>query len=349
MLENGSGSPLPTVTVVVPMFKGEEFLGQALDSIASQSYPHLDVVCVDDGSPDNCEDIVADYAGSDSRFRLVSQENRGLSESRNRGVAEATGDFVLFVDQDDAIHPETIETLVHLALTRDTDVIVFNYREVPHDTDFGKLDMGQHRRSGDQPPSVVSGKARLLSGFQEDWWEPRSQLLFLRKKFLNDTGLSFYPGILHEDNLFTYQVLLRTERLIELPEVFSFVRQTVGSMTRAKTTWNHVYSLLITLGEAHRECRERSRRQSLRHRIAMRYVLHNVLNQAVDAYKKTDESNREILEKKLSGVTDPFHRLAVRRFRRSSHSRFGWIVKGMRHWWWKGIRRMSLALARSGH
>ena len=336
----------PLVSVVVPMFRGEEFLQQALDSIAAQTYADLDVVCVDDGSPDNCGAIVVRYSMSDPRFRLVSQENRGLSQSRNRGVEESRGDYVLFVDQDDAIHPQAINTLVHLALTHDIDAIVFDYREVQHDTNFANLDMDQHRYSGNQPLAMVPGTTRLLRGFREDWWEPRSQLLFLKKKFLKDNALSFCPGILHEDNLFTYQVLLRAEKLAELPDVFSFVRQTVGSMTRAQITWNHVYSLLITLGEAHRECRKYSRGQSVQHRIAMRYVLHNVLNQAVDAYKKTDESNRDILEKKLSGVTDPFHRLAVRRFRRSSHSRFGWIVKGVRHWWWKGIRRVNLGLGR---
>ena len=330
--------PTPVVSVVVPMFKGEEFLGQALDSISAQTYSQLDVVCVDDGSPDDCSVVVATYAAKDTRFRLVSQDNRGLSESRNRGVAEATGDYVLFVDQDDAVHPEAIQMLVRLALTYDSDAIVFDYAEVPHNTDFGSLDMGRQRPLGDRNLSVVSGRTRLLSGFREDWWEPRSQLLFLTRRFLDESGVRFYPGILHEDNLFTYQLLLRAERLIELPEAFAFVRQTVGSMTRAPKTWNHVYSLLVTLGEAHRASQEHSSYQPLRYRIAMRYVMHNLLNQAVDTYKKTDDLDREILEKKLRGVDDSFFRLARRRFRKSSHPRFGWVVKGVRHWAWKFLR-----------
>ena len=334
---NTHPTAMPLVSIVVPMYRGERYLREALDSIRAQTYELLDIICIDDGSPDDCWRIVSEYRKRDTRFRLIRQDNQGLSESRNRGVAEAAGEFVLFVDQDDGIRPDTVNTLVSLATKENLDAVVFGYIEGPQDTVLGDL-IWPEDPAESLDFLVTPGLERLVEGFLGDWWEPRSQLLFLRKEFMSSHDLRFFPGILHEDNLFTLTVLLRVARLVALDTRLSFVRQTSGSMTRASTTWHHVWSLIVTLGEGIDQYRRVRSSLSLRERFATKYVLHNVLNQAVDAAKRIPDSERDVLGESLNELRGYSARVARNRFWLSSNPLFGWITKGIRHWSWKFLR-----------
>ena len=105
--------PEPVVSVIIPCYKLAHYLPQALDSVVAQTYPHLDVVIVDDGSPDDVAQAVAPYL-ADNRFRLVRQENAGVAAARNRGVAESHGSYLQFLDADDWLHPEKIARQVDI-------------------------------------------------------------------------------------------------------------------------------------------------------------------------------------------------------------------------------------------
>ena len=129
---------MPTISVIVPVYKVEPYLRRCVDSILAQTYTDFELILVDDGSPDNCGAICDEYAEKDSRVRVIHQENRGVSAARNLGVREALGKYIAFVDSDDAIHPQMYELLVpvldntdypfvHCAFHRshDEDVCVF--------------------------------------------------------------------------------------------------------------------------------------------------------------------------------------------------------------------------------
>ncbi len=102
----------PTVSIVVPIYNVEEFLRSCLDSVKLQSYTTLEVILVDDGSPDSSADIAAEYADRDTRFKLYHFENGGLGAARNRGANLATGEYLLFLDSDDILPSHAIETMV---------------------------------------------------------------------------------------------------------------------------------------------------------------------------------------------------------------------------------------------
>ena len=101
------------VSVIVPVYNVSPYLREALDSVINQTYNELEIIIVDDGSTDGSCAICEEYAASDTRIKLIHQENRGLSGARNTGLECATGDFVAFVDSDDSISPAFIETLVN--------------------------------------------------------------------------------------------------------------------------------------------------------------------------------------------------------------------------------------------
>jgi CDP-glycerol glycerophosphotransferase len=125
----------PTVSVVVPVYKVEAYLPACLDSILAQSYERLEVICVDDGSPDNSIDVLRAYAAKDDRIRIVRQDNSGLGAARNNGVAKSTGDMLFFVDSDDTIPPWAVEHLLTSLMRSGSD---FAVGSVMRDTSTGR-------------------------------------------------------------------------------------------------------------------------------------------------------------------------------------------------------------------
>ena len=99
------------ISIIVPVYNVEKYLRYCIDSIINQSYQNLEIILVDDGSPDNCPMICDEYQKKDKRIKVIHKNNGGLSDARNAGLKLVTGDYVMFVDSDDTIHPRTIEIL----------------------------------------------------------------------------------------------------------------------------------------------------------------------------------------------------------------------------------------------
>lgn len=101
----------PLISVIIPVYKVERYLHECVDSVLSQNYRNLEIILINDGSPDSCGDICDQYAEADNRIKVIHKENGGLSDSRNAGLDICTGDYVAFVDSDDSVLPGFIETL----------------------------------------------------------------------------------------------------------------------------------------------------------------------------------------------------------------------------------------------
>lgn len=112
------------LSVIIPVYKVENYLRECVDSVLAQTYTTLEVILVDDGSPDSCPDICDDYARRDARVKVIHQPNRGLSAARNAGIEAAQGDFIAFVDSDDYISPTYFEAAMELfAEVPDLDMV----------------------------------------------------------------------------------------------------------------------------------------------------------------------------------------------------------------------------------
>lgn len=103
------------ISIIVPIYKAEQYLRDCLVSIQKQTYSDFEAICVNDGSPDNSADICQEFVNIDSRFILINQENGGVSSARNRALKEAKGEYVCFVDSDDVIEPHFLEHLINLS------------------------------------------------------------------------------------------------------------------------------------------------------------------------------------------------------------------------------------------
>ena len=117
----------PKISIIIPMYNVEKYLRRCLDSVQNQTFTDWQAICVDDGSPDKSGEIAEEYAKKDKRFVVIHKENGGQSEARNIAVQYVTGDYILFVDSDDFIHPQTLELTYNTAIQKNADMVTFEH------------------------------------------------------------------------------------------------------------------------------------------------------------------------------------------------------------------------------
>ena len=125
------------VSVIVPIYKVEEYLRECVDSITGQTYKNLEIILVDDGSPDRCGEICEEYARNDKRITVYHKENGGLSDARNYGMARSHGEYITFVDSDDVIRADFVETLMGLIHKHDADISVASLVSFRNSAEWG--------------------------------------------------------------------------------------------------------------------------------------------------------------------------------------------------------------------
>lgn len=205
----------PDVSVIVPVHNTAPWLQDCLDGIGRQTQVTLEVICVDDGSTDSSPEVLAQAATEDERLTVIRQENAGLSAARNRGLAQAGGRYVCFVDSDDYWGPDALAELVRAADDARADILLFDADTIAEPgVDERTLTTYPSRyyhrsRSYDE---VVPGPvlmARMKAGGDH---RVQACLYLIRRSFLEQNQLAFRPGLPREDNLFTFELLLRAER-----------------------------------------------------------------------------------------------------------------------------------------
>lgn len=217
------------ISIIIPIYNVEKYIHRCVDSVINQTYTNLEIILVDDGSPDNCGKICDEYAMKDNRIKVIHKENGGLSDARNHGIESATGEWLFFLDSDDWIHPQTIENLYDAAIKNDVSVSICNYSQTEEES----------------PAVDISEKAEL--------WIPKD--LYLKhhvtstiacaKLYRKDCFKSIrYPvGKLHEDEFVTYRILFAQEKIafINQPYYAYFIND-VG-ITKQKWTPSRVNAI----------------------------------------------------------------------------------------------------------
>ena len=115
---------MPKISIIIPVYKVEEYLPACLDSVLAQTFTDWEAICVNDGSPDNCGTILAEYAQKDSRIKVITQDNQGVSVARNKAMENATGEYICFLDSDDELAPTFFQKM-HQAITDTNSDIVW--------------------------------------------------------------------------------------------------------------------------------------------------------------------------------------------------------------------------------
>ena len=118
----------PLISVIVPIYNVEMYLPQCLDSICGQTYQNLEILLVDDGSPDRCGEICDQYAARDTIIRVIHKQNGGLSDARNAGMEQMNGSYLMFVDSDDLLPSNAVQTLIEAAFSENAELVIGDYR-----------------------------------------------------------------------------------------------------------------------------------------------------------------------------------------------------------------------------
>ena len=207
----------PLISVIVPAYNAKDYLKECLDSICNQSYKNLEIICINDGSTDNSEEIMRDYAKKDSRIKILSQHNQGISISRNNGIERAQGEYIFFLDSDDTIEPNAIETLYKRAHQTQADIVICNLNKVtPSDENKEKYQIWKRIDS--------KGKIHI----QEDMpltfdTQDISEYIYItpcyawnklyKTEFLKKHEIRFVPHIIYEDIIYLTDIILSNPQM----------------------------------------------------------------------------------------------------------------------------------------
>lgn len=204
----------PDLSVVIPVYNTEAFLPECLASVRAQTGVDVQIVCVDDGSTDGSGDVLDAAAAADSRVLVIRQANGGLSAARNAGLAAATGRYLCFLDSDDYWLADVASDLIARADAAELDVLLFDassFRDPGVDDRFWASLATYYTRTRSYD-DVVPGPDLLAALKAEEEYRASACLYLARRDWLRGLGLEFHPGIAHEDNVFTFALLLNARR-----------------------------------------------------------------------------------------------------------------------------------------
>ena len=198
------------ISVIVPVYNVEKYLDACVETIVNQTYKELEIILVDDGSPDRCPEMCDEWAKKDSRIKVIHKENGGLSDARNCGMKAATGEYIGFVDSDDLIHPQMFEKLFDATNKTNADIAqcksvkFYNFSDVKFQTtttnSFSTFDS-------------YGAVNNLLSGFEIDttcWNKLYKSSVALK--------VDFEVGRINEDVLWTYRVIALCNEVVSIDE-----------------------------------------------------------------------------------------------------------------------------------
>ncbi len=217
----------PLISVVIPVYNAEKYIGECLDSVIGSAFSALEILCVDDGSDDRSREIIWEYEKADPRVRLIEQGHRYAGTARNNGLEHASGEYVHFLDADDLIEPGAYEELYGVTKEYEAEVYEFLYKNVNAQT-------GETISEPDYSPNAAVGKPEFVS-LKED---PEKLILsakvipwnkLYRREFLKNQDIRFDDLICAEDRSFYYALIRKAERILRIQSRLVIHRQNIAT------------------------------------------------------------------------------------------------------------------------
>ena len=209
------------ISVIVPVYKVEKYLDRCVESIVGQTYSNLEIILVDDGSPDHCPAMCDAWTKKDGRIKVIHKKNGGLSDARNAGMEASNGDLIGFVDSDDWIAPDMYQCLYETMKSDNSDVAACGVEMVWEDATASRM----LTKSG----NYVLNKEEAMRALVEESWikQPVWYKLYKAEKIRN---IPFLVGKYHEDVFWSYQVIGLAERVSVIDHIGYYYWQRSGSI-----------------------------------------------------------------------------------------------------------------------
>lgn len=234
------------LSVVIPIYNVEAYLPECIDSVLNQDYKNVEIVLVDDGSPDRCPAICDAYAAKHANIKVVHKENGGLSDARNAGIRAATGEYITFLDSDDHWNPECSLDRIMSKVMQDKEIDVYILGcvgEYPDGTRATRSYRQQMVALSDHNTQAVYRKCVEIGDIFES-----ACIKIIKRKMLIDNDMFFKKGILAEDNEWTFRLMRCTPKVCFLPDIlFLYRAHREGSITNTASI-RHVRDLITIIG-----------------------------------------------------------------------------------------------------
>ncbi len=237
MSEKFNASDNDLVSIIIPAYNTEKYIVKCLKSLQVQTYDNIEVIIVNDGSIDQTQNIISAFIKTDKRFLLINQENAGVSSARNVGINVSTGNYLIFVDSDDYVAPDYVETLLTLMKLGNNELVCADYYKVKngvvysHSTDTQNVDILSRNDAID-----LLHSDRYFQGYL---WNK----IFL-KEIVTQNYISFDPEIkIWEDMQFCLKYLIHIEKIVYINKPIYFYVNHAESAMNDKSVWNEYTQL----------------------------------------------------------------------------------------------------------
>ncbi len=314
---------MPKVSIIIPVYNTEQYLTRCLDTVVSQSFNDIEIICVNDGSTDFSPKILDSYAKFDNRIRVINRVNGGLSSARNVGISSAKGDYILFVDSDDWISTNTVDVLYKNAIKNNSDIVLFAYVKANSDL-APKTFMGVPECQAFGNFNAKSIPDEALKLFPVAAW-----CKFYKTEFIKNNNIIFHENIIFEDVPFWAEVFTQAQTISYENEPFYFYRENrEGQIT--KQVGETVFDIIKCYEVTENAYQKRNLWEKYKHPLQMLmmldfmykyYIIMPKLKQKLfNAYKdlKKDIDYEYFHSQKLL----PFEEVACRRFQKLNNSTF---------------------------
>lgn len=231
----------PLVSVIVPIYNVEQYLRECIDSIIRQTYKNLEIILVDDGSPDNCGKIAETYAEKDNRIKVLHKENGGLSDARNVGITEAKGEYISLIDSDDYISEFFIEIMMKNAMKYDADVITTGQSEQFFDESKERPELA--KSADDFKSRCISVKEALVDMSYQVI--PNGAQFRIYRRYIFD-HIKYPKGYIFEDVATTYKTFIAARKMCLVDAKIYAYRVRQNSIVRKKFSQDKMVAIPIT-------------------------------------------------------------------------------------------------------
>ena len=213
------------ISIIVPIYNVEKYLDKCINSIVHQTYKNIEIILVDDESPDNCPLICDEWAKKDKRIVVLHKKNGGLSDARNEGIKKAKGDYLCFVDSDDFIEEKYLEKLLESLIKHKTDVSQCGINYVDNNNKNIKT-------IGYDKDILITGRNAIIESLNEHFIENEVVWNKLYKKDIFNE-IKFPNGKVHEDEYTTYKILYNEKNISIIKDALYNYRQSDNSIMRS--------------------------------------------------------------------------------------------------------------------
>jgi glycosyltransferase involved in cell wall biosynthesis len=267
----------PKISVVIPIYNVGPYLEAALRSVMNQTFEDLEIILVNDGSTDRSVDIIQSLASEDPRIKVISQKNQGQATARNNGIAAARAPYVSFLDGDDILEKEALKDCYDVCEKDHLDFVFFDAES------FGSAQSGEpwfdYLRAG-RYPGIYKGTALFKKMLEDGVYRSSVCLNLIRMDFLNKNSIRFYPGIIHEDELFTAKIYLSAKRVESIPKVLYRRRLRADSTMTTSFSMRNVDGYMTVFRELIKFANEQSVSEQLVTRLLISTILPTMMSNA---------------------------------------------------------------------